>query len=68
MRVPAARLHINLHIARHGLLISKLQDRAAKIRPAFDARETRMQHAERLAAGRFQFAAPEPLVLPDGLQ
>jgi hypothetical protein len=44
-----------------------LQNRPAKIRPAFEVGEAGMKHPHALPAGGFQFAAPQALVLPDGL-
>jgi hypothetical protein len=68
MRVPAAGLQINFHVAGHGLFIFKLQNGTAKIRPAFDADETGVQHADASSVRRFEPVAVEALVLPDGLE
>ena len=65
---PAAGLQIDLHIAGNRWFIFKLEDGAAKIRSAFGAGKTGMEDAEIPAIGRLQLIAPNPLVLPDGLQ
>ena len=53
VRVPAAGAQINLHVAGTRRVIADLNDRAAKIRPAFDADETGMQNADGLSVRRF---------------
>jgi hypothetical protein len=68
VRVPAGGNQINFHVAGNWRLIFKLQNRAAKIRPALGAGETGMQHADIFSVGRFELVALEALVLPDGLQ
>jgi hypothetical protein len=68
VRMPAARLQVNFHVAGNGLLISDLQDRAAKVRAAFQTGKTRVKNADGLALRRPEFIAFEALVLPDGLQ
>jgi hypothetical protein len=65
---PAAGAQINLHIARTRRGIADLNDRAAKIRPAFDADKTRMQNPNGSAVGRLEPVALQPLVAPDGLE
>ena len=68
VRAPAAGAQVNLHVAGTRRVAADLDDRAAKIRPAFDADETGMKHADGFAVGGFQLVAPQPLVLPDGLE
>ena len=68
MRLPAAGLHVDLDVAGHGRAIGKLQHRAAKIRAAFRASKTGMQHAEAPTIGGLQLVTPEALMLPDGLE
>lgn len=68
MRPPAARLQINFNIAGHWFFIRELQHRTAKIRAAFHADKTGMQHAKHLAIRRLEPVALDSLVQPDGLQ
>jgi len=65
---PAVSLQINFYVAGNGLLIFKLQNRAAEIRPAFDADETGMKNADNFSISRFELVATKALMLPDGLQ
>jgi hypothetical protein len=66
VRAPAAGLQINFHVAGNRLFIFKLQNRAAKIRPAFDADEAGMKNADGFSIGRFELVAAQALMLPDG--
>ena len=68
VRVPAVAAQINFHVAGTRRFAAGLDDRAAKIRPAFGAGEAGMQHADGLAVRSFQLVAPEPLMTPDGLE
>ena len=65
---PAAGAQVNFHVtgARRG--VADLNDRAAKIRPAFDADKTGMQNPDESAIGRLEAVALQPLVAPDGLE
>ena len=65
---PAAGAQVNFHVtgARRG--VADLNDRAAKIRPAFDADKTGMQNPDGSAIGRLEPVALQPLVAPDGLE
>ena len=68
MGVPAARPQIHLHIAGTRRGVADLNDRAAKIRPAFDTHKTGVQNANGSAIGRLKPVALQPLVAPDGLE
>ena len=68
MGVPAARPQIHLHIAGTRRGVADLNDRAAKIRPAFDTHKTGVQNADGSAIGRLKPVALQPLVAPDGLE
>ena len=68
VRMPAVAAQINLHVAGARRFAAGLDDRAAKIRPAFSTDETGMQHADDLAVRSFQLVAPQPLMPPDGLE
>ena len=65
---PAAGAQVNLHIAGTRRGVANLNDRAAKIRPAFDADETGMQNPNGSAVGRLEPVALQPLMTPDGLE
>ena len=49
--MPAGGLQIDFHIAGNGGGIFKLQHGAAKIRPAFGAGKSGMQHADAFSVG-----------------
>ncbi len=68
VRVPAVAAQINFHVAGARRFATDLDDRAAKIRPAFGAGETGMQHADGFPVQSFQLVAPQPLMPPDGLE
>jgi hypothetical protein len=68
VRVPVVRPQINFHIAGMRRVIADLQKRVAKIRPAFVAGEAGMKDPDDSSVRSFQFAALEPLMLPNGLQ
>ena len=68
MGVPAARPQIHLHVAGTRRGVADLNDRAAKIRPAFDADKTGMQNPDGFAIGGLEPVALQPLVAPDGLE
>ena len=65
---PAGAAQVNFHIAGTGRGVADLYDRAAKIRPAFNADKTGMQNADGSAIGDPELVALQPLVAPDGLQ
>jgi hypothetical protein len=65
---PAARVQINFHIAGARRGVADLQNGVAEIRPTFEADEPGVKNADAYSIGGFQFAAFEPLMLPDGLQ
>ena len=65
---PAAGAQINFHVAGARRVIADLNDRAAKIRPAFDADEAGMKNADGFSVGGLEPVAPQPLVPPDGLE
>ena len=68
VRMPAVAAQINFHVAGARRFAADLDDGAAKIRPAFGAGETGMQHADIFPIRSFQLVAPEPLMPPDGLK
>jgi hypothetical protein len=65
---PAADAQVNFHIAGTGCGVADLNDRAAKIRPAFDADKTGVQNPNGSAIGSLKPVALQPLVAPDGLE
>ena len=65
---PAADAQVNLHVTGTRRGVANLNDRAAKIRPAFDADKTGMQNPDESAIGRLEAVALQPLVAPDGLE
>jgi hypothetical protein len=65
---PAGGAQVNFHIAGARRGIANLNDRAAKIRPAFDADKTGMQNPDGSAIGSLEPVALQPLVAPDGLE
>jgi hypothetical protein len=68
MGVPAAGAQVNFHITGTRRGIANLDDRAAKIRPAFNADKTGMQNPDEFAVGVLEPVALQPLVAPDGLE
>ena len=68
VRVPAGGVQINFHVAGTRRFVAELQNRAAKIRPAFDAGEAGMKNADGFPSGGLELVAPQPLMLPDGLK
>jgi hypothetical protein len=64
---PAVRPQINFHVAGARGIIADLQDRAAKVRAAFEIGKAGMKYADAFSVRRFQFSPAQPLVLPDGL-
>jgi hypothetical protein len=66
MFAPAGGTQINFHVAGTRRHVVNLQNRVAKIRPAFDADKSRIKHADNLSIGGFKLVAPRPLMLPDG--
>ena len=68
VRPPATGAHVHFHVAGTQSGVANLNDRAAKIRTAFDTCEPRMKDAQTFAVQRAQLIAPEPLMLPDGLE
>ena len=65
---PAGGAQVNLHVAGTWRGVADLNDRAAKIRPAFDADKTGMQNPDGFAVGGLKPVALQPLVAPDGLE
>ena len=65
---PAAGAQVNFHVAGTRRGVADLNDRAAKIRPAFDADKTGMQNPDGSAIGGLEPVALQPLVAPDGLE
>jgi hypothetical protein len=68
MRAPSGVANINFDVARDGRGRAKPEHRRAKIRPALDARKTRMKHVKRLTVQGEQLVAAQALLLPDGLE
>jgi hypothetical protein len=64
---PAAGAQIHFNVSGAWGIGADLQDRAAKIWSAFEVGKTRVKHAHRLSGKRPEFGAPQPLVLPNGL-
>jgi hypothetical protein len=64
---PATSAQIHFHVAGTWRATADLQDRSAKIRPAFKIGEAGMKNTNTFSARRFQFAPPQPLMLPNGL-
>ena len=65
---PAAGAQVNLHVTGTRRGVADLNDRAAKIRPAFDTHKTGMQNANGLSISGPEPVALQPLVAPDGLE
>ncbi len=65
---PASGAQVNFHVAGTRRGGADLDDRAAKIRPAFNADKTGMQNADGPAIGGLEPVALQPLVAPDGLE
>jgi hypothetical protein len=65
---PAADAQVNLHVTGTRRGVADLNDRAAKIRPAFDADKARMQNANGFSIGGLKPVALQSLVVPDGLE
>jgi hypothetical protein len=65
---PAADAQVNFHVTGTRRGVADLNDGAAKIRPAFDARKARMQNANGFSIGGLEPVALQPLVVPDGLE
>ena len=57
VRMPAVAAQINFHVAGARRFTADLDDGAAKIRPALDAGETGMKHADDLPVQSFQLVA-----------
>jgi hypothetical protein len=68
VRAPAANAQVDFHVTGTRRGVADLNDRAAKIRPAFDARKARMQNANGFSIGGLEPVALQPLVVPDGLE
>ena len=68
MGAPAGGAQVNFHVAGTRRGVADLNDRAAKIRPAFDADKTGVQNADGSAIGSLKPVALQPLVAPDGLE
>jgi hypothetical protein len=65
---PAADAQVNFHVTGTRRGVADLNDRAAKIRPAFDTDKTGMQNANGFSIGGLEPVALQPLVVPDGLE
>ena len=65
---PAADAQVNFHVTGTRRGVADLNDRAAKIRPAFDADKAGMQNANGFSIGGLEAVASQPLVVPDGLK
>jgi hypothetical protein len=65
---PAAGAQVNFHVAGTRRGVADLNDRAAKIRPAFDADKAGMQNPDGFSVGSLEPVALQPLVAPDGLK
>jgi hypothetical protein len=65
---PAANAQVNFHVTGTRRGVADLNDRAAKIRPAFDADKTGMQNANGFSIGGLEPVTLQPLVAPDGLE
>jgi hypothetical protein len=68
MGAPGGGTQINFHVAGTWRRVVNLQNRVAKIRPAFDAGKSGMKHADRFSVGGFKLVAPQSLMLPDCLK
>jgi hypothetical protein len=68
MRAPALAAQIDLHVAGARRIIADLDQRAVKIRAAFYADKAGMENADRPSVIRFKPVAPQPLMLPNGLE
>jgi len=68
MRPPAGGMQINFHVtgARRG--IANLNERAFKIRAAFDTDKSGVKNADRAPGIGFELVALDALMLPDGLK
>jgi hypothetical protein len=65
---PTAGANVHFHVADARAFAADLYHRAAKIRAAFGAAESRMKDAHGLAVQSLELVALQALVLPDGLQ
>jgi len=66
--VPAAGTEVHLHVAGPRWSVADLHNRAAKIRPAFNAAKTGMKDMDRFTVQGLELFTEHSLVLPDGLQ
>ena len=64
---PAASAQVYFNVPGARGIRADLQHCPAKVRAAFQVGEARMKHAHAFAGNGFEFAALEPLMLPDGL-
>src|SRR5580700_2482044 len=67
MGSPASGAQIHFHITGAWCVAPDLQNRPTKIRTAFKISKAGVKNADTFPVCRFQFASPEPLMLPDGL-
>jgi hypothetical protein len=65
---PAAGAKVNFHVAGTRRTVADLNDRAPKIRPAFDAGKTGMQNANGSSIRSFELVAAQALMPPNGLE
>jgi hypothetical protein len=65
---PTGGVQVNFHVAGTRRGVADLNDRAAKIRPAFDTHKTGVQNADGSAIGGLEPVALQPLVPPDSLE
>ena len=68
MCLPTAGTKINFNITSSRCFVSKLKHCPLKIRPTFEAAETRMQDTNRSAVERMELIAAQALMLPCCLQ
>jgi hypothetical protein len=64
---PAGGAQINFHVATAGRVTADLQNGPAKIRPSLEVRKPGMNDPNAFSRRGFQFAPPQPLVLPNSL-
>ena len=65
---PTVGPDIHFDVSALSRAVTKLNDGAAKVRPAFYTSKAGMQHSDLLAIASLQLLAEQPLMLPNGLQ
>jgi hypothetical protein len=68
VRMPAGGTQINFHVAGARRIVTDLDQRAAKIRAAFQADKSGMKDPDNFSVGGFEPVTPQALVLPDDLE